>query len=129
MSFKCATNCANRPRFFILLRVLGLLVACATFPSIFRYSIEKRSPCQSPTLFYFIKGFRLVGSLRYLPSIFRYLIEKRSPCQSPALFYLVARIKRVCCRFTLCSQSAKLSKKLYYVTSFVFRFAFLVSFI
>ena len=39
------------PALFYFLRDFGLLVACATFPSIFRYSIEKRSPCQSPALF------------------------------------------------------------------------------
>ncbi len=50
---------------------------------------------QSPTLFYFIKGFRLVGSLRYLPSIFRYSIEKRSPCQSPTLFYFIKGFRLV----------------------------------
>ena len=128
MSFKCATNCANRPRFYFI-KVFWLVGSLRYLP--LHFSILNRKTESLPIAhdFTLLRFFGLLVACATFPSIFRYSIEKRSPCQSPALFYLVARIKRVCCRFTLCSQSAKLSKKLYYVTSFVFRFAFLVSFI
>ena len=51
MSMWCATNCANRPRFLILILDFWLAGSLRYLPPSFRYLIEKRSPCQSPALF------------------------------------------------------------------------------